>query len=163
MRGTSRRRLLRDGGGLAAALATAGCLGSVPNPFGEESGMRVRARAATGNETDTRCRLSPAFVDAHPALKRVLAEAAEGRSDEWATEQVTVDEGESLGDALHRYCEGETRGLYEYRGKWYFVSLRYEDPDDHGHPADGGGGHGSGTHGHGRVRRGRAATPSRPE
>ena len=162
MKGASRRRLLRAGASLAA-LATAGCLGSVSNPFGEESGMRVRARPATGSETDTRCRLSPEFVDAHPALERVLAEAAEGRSDEWATEQVTVDEGESLGDALHRHCEGETRGLYGYRGEWYFVSLRYEDPDDHGHSADGGGGHGTGTHGHERVRRGRAATPSRPE
>lgn len=139
---TPRRRLLRAGGTLAA-LATAGCLDAVPDPLGSgsesgsengsESGMRVRARTASGTETDTRCRLSPEFVAAHPALERVLTEAAEGRSDEWASRQVTVETGESLGDALQRHCEGETRGLYEYRGEWYFVSLRYEDPDDHGH------------------------------
>ena len=150
---TSRRRLLRAGAGLAVA-ATAGCLSTGLNPFGRESGMRLRARAAAGTETDTRCRLSAEFVAAHPTLEKVLAEAAEGQSDEWASRQVTVEAGESLGDALRRHCEGETRGLYEYRGEWYFVSLRYEDPTDHGHP--GGGGEESGSHGHGdehgRVR-----------
>ena len=163
MTSTSRRRFLRAGAGLAAAAttATAGCLGSgfPSNPFGGENGMRLRARPATGTETGTRCRLSTEFVADHPALEAVLSEAAEGPSDEWAGRQVTIEAGEALGEALQRHCEGETRGLYEYRGEWYFVSLRYEDPTDHGHP--GGGGHGSGgaesgTHGHGdehgRVR-----------
>ena len=148
--GASRRRVLaRAGGSLAATLATSGCLGSGWNPLAEEDGMRVRARAATGTETDTRCRLSADFVDAHPALKRVLTQAADRGSDEWASTQVSdewastqvsIETGESLGDALHRHCEGQTRGIYKYRGDWYFVSLRYENPKDHGHPEDGGGG-----------------------
>ena len=167
MRGRpSRRRLLtRAGGGLAVALATAGCLGAASNPFGGEDGMRVRARAATGTQTDTQCRLSADFVAAHPALEEVLTEASEGSSGGWASRQVTVKRGESLGDALHDHCEGETRGLYRYRGDWYFVSLQYEDPDDHGHPEGRGDRHGSGaetgSHGHGRVGEARAAAPSR--
>ena len=160
--GSSRRQFLaRAGGGLAAAVATAGCLDSGWNPLGEEDGMRVRARTAAGTKTDTRCRLSDDFVAAHPVLERVLAEAAERSGDGWASRQVTVEQGESLGDALHDHCEGETRGLYRYRGEWYFVSLQYEDPDDHGHPENGtGGSHehsedgGGGTHGHERFGRG---------
>ena len=143
--GVSRRRVLaRAGGGLAASLATAGCLGSWWNPRAGVDGMRVRARTATGTETDTRCRLSADFVDAHPTLKRVLTRAADRGSDGWASTQVSIETGESLGDALHRHCEGQTRGIYEYRGDWYFVSLQYEDPKDHGHPEDGG----NGTHSH---------------
>ncbi|MFB6108071.1 MAG: hypothetical protein ABEJ82_04405 [Haloplanus sp.] len=133
--GPTRRRYLAVAGvGLAAA--TAGCLGSL-DPFGGDDGMRVRARTATGTETDVKCHLSSQFVAAHPPLKRVFA-AADG--DEWASRHVGLDAGESLGSDLQDHCDGETRGLYEYEGQWYFVSLRYENPKDHeeGHHHAGG-------------------------
>lgn len=143
--GLTRRRLLTRGGvAVAAAVSTAGCLGSGFDPFGRESGIQLRARTATGTETDTKCELSNEFVGAHPALETVLTEAERTSSEEWASNRLSLEEGESLGDALQNHCAGETRGLYRYGGDWYFVSLRYEDPSDHDH----GGGGGSETHHH---------------
>lgn len=138
----SRRRLLAGAGAGIAAAATAGCLGSVSDLFGEGDGMTLRVSPASRNATETRCRLSADFVAAHPPLDDALTEARGSDGDGWVTRSLSLSEGESLGADLGEHCGGDTRGIYRYEGDWFFVSLRYEDPNDHGHA---GGGHGDGT------------------
>lgn len=139
----SRRRLLAAVGG-GTAIATAGCM----DVLGNDPEMRLRATPAEGTETDVRCTLDDAFVDAHPKLRTVLDRATDKASGSWATLGLSGDVGTQLGDDLNSHCNEQTRGLYRYHGQWYFVSLSFTDPElhekyEHGHS------HGDGHHTHG--------------
>ncbi len=122
----SRRRLLAAVSG-GAAVATAGCM----DVLGDDPEMRLRATKAEGTETSVRCTLDDAFVDARPKLRTVLDRATKKKSGSWATTGLSGDAGTQLGDDLDGHCDGQTRGLYRYRGQWFFVSLSFTDPELH--------------------------------
>lgn len=121
----SRRRFL-GGLAVAATAAVAGCSGLLG-----KKPMRLRATPAEGDETDVRCRLSAEFVNEHSKLETVLQRAGGNERGEWATMGVSEERGNAVGDALVDHCDGNTRGLYEHDGQWYFVSLSYRDAEDH--------------------------------
>lgn len=137
-----KRRELLGGLGGAGALASAGCLGV--SPFGEEKPLRLRALPAAGDETDVRCTLDPAVVRNHPALEDALQTAADLSVGERATRDVTRETAEAIDAALQRHCE-KYRGLYRYRGDWFFVSIAFKSgadaADHHDGTDDGHAGH----------------------
>ena len=143
----NRRRFLSNSVTAAVLVATAGCtaLG-----LGEEKPVVLRATPATGDETDIRCNLSESFVAERPNLEDVLARASENEPIEWEQVGITETNARDLVDALQRHCRengGEYRGLYRYRGGWFFVSVSPRGNSTVGLD-DAGGTHDHGSHEH---------------
>lgn len=118
-----RRRSFLGRATAVAVTATAGCaaLG-----LGEQEPILLRATPARGDETDVRCHLAESFVAGNPELESVLERARGNELLEWAEVGISEATARELVDALQHHCEdrgGAYRGLYRYRGDWFFISV----------------------------------------
>lgn len=115
-----RRSVLAAVAGLAAG---SGCLQVVgSNPVE----IRVRrAGEAAVEDADTHCPLSAPFVEAHPALQRVLTSATTAPEGEWVVTDVDRETGEALAADLRKRC-GQVDAVYRYEGDEYLVHVLVE-------------------------------------
>ena len=106
--------------GVAGLASTAGCFRLVVDET-----VRVRAkRPPEGYAADAErhCALGASFVADHPTLERVATAAADAPRDEWVTEDVDVETGRALAEALHEHCSA-VGGVYHYDGASFVVEV----------------------------------------
>jgi|AntDeeMetagen134_2_1112570.scaffolds.fasta_scaffold03063_2 hypothetical protein len=110
--------------GVAGLASTAGCL----RVLADET-VRVRVkRTPEGDAADAarHCALGASFVSDHPTLERVVTAAASAPRDEWVTEDVDVETGRALAEALHEHCSA-VGGVYHYDGASFLVEVGDDD------------------------------------
>ncbi|MGB9964547.1 hypothetical protein [Halobacterium sp. CBA1126] len=107
---------------VAALAAGSGCLQVVG-----DGPVEVRVRRAT-EAAGTHCTLSASFVDAHPALGRVLTSAKTAPEGEWVVADVDRQTGEDLAAALRDRCP-RVDAVYHYEGGEYRVRVTDADGD----------------------------------
>jgi hypothetical protein len=113
-----RRSVLAGVGALAAASGCIGVLG------GDQ--MRVRVlRASTDRvaNADAHCTLSPAFVENHAVLDRVLSSAVNAPTGEWVTVDTDPDTARDLASDLGAHCE-KADGIYHYDDEAFVVRVQ---------------------------------------
>lgn len=91
--------------------------------------MEVRVRRASEaavENADIHCPLSAAFVEAHPALERVLSSATTAPDGEWVVTDVDRETGEALAADLRKRC-GQIDAVYQYEADEYRVRVETDD------------------------------------
>ncbi|MCD2202969.1 hypothetical protein [Halobacterium sp. KA-6] len=109
---------------VAALAAGSGCSRVV----GEDP-VEVRVRRASEaavENADVHCPLSAPFVEAHPALERVLTSATTAPDGEWVVTDVDRETGEALAADLRKRC-GQVDAVYHYEDDEYRVRVLVED------------------------------------
>ncbi|CQH61576.1 uncharacterized protein HHUB_3488 [Halobacterium hubeiense] len=105
---------------VAALAAGSGCSRVVGDDPVE---VRVRrAGEAAVENADVYCPLSATFLEAHPALERVLSSATTAPDGEWVVTDVDRETGEALRADLRERC-GQVGAVYRYDGDEYRVRV----------------------------------------
>lgn len=105
---------------VAALAAGSGCSEVVG-----ENPVEVRARRASETAVENaniHCPLSAPFVEAHPALERVLSSATTAPDGEWVVTDVDRETGEALAADLRKRC-GQVDAVYQYEDDEYRVRV----------------------------------------
>lgn len=99
--------------------------------------MRVRAMRASEDRAtaaDAHCTLSPAFVENHAVLERVLSSAVNAPAGKWVTADTDQDTARELATDLGAHCE-EAGGIYNFDGDAFVVSVQTADGEAVQHAA----------------------------
>lgn len=117
-----RRRSVLVGVGTLAA--TSGCLGAFSD---DQIRIQVlRASESRAADADAHCTLSPAFVEDHEVLERVLSSAVNAPTGEWVTVDTDPDTARTLASDLGAHCE-DAGGVYHYEDEAFVVRVQTTD------------------------------------
>jgi hypothetical protein len=133
MAGTPTRRKLLAAVGTATVTGLAGCTAAERtrlNPFAEPP-VSITVLRASGDETETTCRLDADAVDDVPELREPLEELADADDGERLERGLSIATGREISNLFTRQCDDDVGGLYRYDGVWYLIGLTYRDQADH--------------------------------
>jgi len=128
----TRRRLLAAIGA-AATTGLAGCTAAERarlNPFAEPP-VSLTVIRASGDESETRCRLDPEAVDEIPELRDPLDELTDAQDGERVHRGLSIATGRELSNLFTRQCDDGVGGVYRYDGAAYLIGLTYRDQAAH--------------------------------
>lgn len=133
MAGNSTRRTLLAAVGTATLGGLAGCTSAERaqlNPFADPP-VSMTVIAASGDETETTCRLDADAVAAIGQLQTPLDRLNDAADGERIETPLTIPTGQAISNLFTRQCDGSVGGLYRYKESWYLIGLIYRDQADH--------------------------------
>lgn len=141
----SRRRLLAAGA-TATLGGLAGCTDEEVARLDPlwDAPIEMKVIVASGDETDTSCRLDAEKVDEIPELRRPLQRLSGAEDGRRIVKGLTTATGQEISNMLTRQCGDSVGGLYEYEGEWFLMGLTFEAQEDHQQHHEEQGGHGGG-------------------
>lgn len=86
---------------------------------------------ASGDETETSCRLETEAVAAVPALEKPLDSLHDADDGKRVEKGLSIATGREISNTFTRQCDGDVGGLYRYEEAWYLIGLTYRDQADH--------------------------------
>lgn len=138
----SRRRLLAAGA-TATLGALAGCTDEEVarlNPLWDAP-ITMKVIVASGDETETTCRLDADRVEEIPELRRPLERLSGADDGRRIVKRLTTSTGQEISNLFTRQCEDSVGGLYQYEGEWFLIGLTFEAQEDHQQHHENMGGH----------------------
>lgn len=128
----SRRKLLAAGT-VTALTGLAGCTAADRarlNPFAEPP-VSMTVIRASGDETETTCRLDAEAVADIPELQDPLDRLNDADDGERVEKGLSIATGREISNMFTRQCEDDVGGIYRYDGAAYLIGLTYRDQADH--------------------------------
>lgn len=133
MAGSPTRRRLLAAVGAAGTTGLAGCTAAERarlNPFAAPP-VSMTVIRASGDESETTCRLDADGVAEIPELQGPLDELNDADDGERVERGLSIATGREISNFFTRQCEDDVGGIFRYDGAAYLIGLTYRDQADH--------------------------------